>query len=115
MCLTKDEFEEIKFKLRQMRKSIHKDNSIARSKSKGDKVYQMNIQLFPVAEGKITSSPTQNSANEKTALVKNIEGESELLPLEQQNIKEALAEPQKMGISSLAAAALSSMSEFKEA
>lgn len=115
LCLTKDEFEEIKFKLRQMRKSIHKDNSIARSKSKGDKVYQMNIQLFPVAEGKITSSPTQNSANEKTALVKNIEGESELLPLEQQNIKEALAEPQKMGISSLAAAALSSMSEFKEA
>ena len=48
MSLTKAEFEEIKFKLRQMRKSINKDNSIARMKSKGERVYQLNIQLFPV-------------------------------------------------------------------
>lgn len=48
MSLTKAEFEEIKFKLRQMRKSINKDNSIARMKTKGDRVYQLNIQLFPV-------------------------------------------------------------------
>lgn len=48
MSLTKAEFEEIKFRLRQMRKSIHKDNSIARMKSKGERVYQLNIQLFPV-------------------------------------------------------------------
>lgn len=54
MSLTKAEFEEIKFKLRQMRKSINKDNSIARMKTKGERVYQLNIQLFPVtnaAEG----------------------------------------------------------------
>lgn len=54
MSLTKTEFEEIKFKLRQMRKSINKDNSIARMKTKGERVYQLNIQLFPVtnaAEG----------------------------------------------------------------
>lgn len=48
MSLTKAEFEEIKFKLRQMRKSLHKDNSIARMKGKGERVYQLNIQLFPV-------------------------------------------------------------------
>ena len=48
MSLTKAEFEEIKFKLRQMRKAINKDNSIARMKSKGERVYQLNIQLFPV-------------------------------------------------------------------
>lgn len=48
LSLTKQEFEEIKFKLRQMRKQINKDNSIARTTSKGDKVYQLNIQLFPV-------------------------------------------------------------------
>ena len=48
MSLTKAEFEEIKFKLRQMRKSLHKDNSIARMKEKGERVYQLNIQLFPV-------------------------------------------------------------------
>jgi uncharacterized protein (TIGR02147 family) len=54
LALTKSEFEEIKFKLRQLRKSINKDNSIARNQTKGDRVYQLNIQLFPVtnrAEG----------------------------------------------------------------
>lgn len=48
MALTKHEFEEIKFKLRQMRKALNKDNSIARMKEKGERVYQLNIQLFPV-------------------------------------------------------------------
>ncbi|WP_373998470.1 TIGR02147 family protein [Bdellovibrio bacteriovorus] len=48
LSLTKTEFEEIKFKLRQMRKALHKDNSIARMKQKGERVYQLNIQLFPV-------------------------------------------------------------------
>lgn len=48
MCLTEKEFEEIKFKLRQMRKQLHKDNSIARMNSKGEKIYQLNIQLYPV-------------------------------------------------------------------
>ncbi len=47
LSLTKAEFEEIKFKLRQTRKAMHKDNSIARMKSKGERVYQLNIQLFP--------------------------------------------------------------------
>ncbi|MGZ3801881.1 MAG: TIGR02147 family protein, partial [Bdellovibrio sp.] len=47
LSLTKSEFEEIKFKLRQMRKALHKDNSISRMKEKGERVYQMNIQLFP--------------------------------------------------------------------
>lgn len=49
LALTEKEFEEIKFKLRQMRKSLHKDNSIARMSSKGERVYQLNLQLFPVS------------------------------------------------------------------
>lgn len=49
LSLTEKEFEEIKFKLRQMRKSLHKDNSIARMSSKGERVYQLNLQLFPVS------------------------------------------------------------------
>jgi uncharacterized protein (TIGR02147 family) len=49
MSLTEKEFEEIKFKLRQMRKSLHKENSIARMAEKGDRVYQLNLQLFPVS------------------------------------------------------------------
>lgn len=56
MSLTKAEFEEMKFKLRQMRKSLNKDNSIARMKSKGERVYQLNIQLFPVTNAVETAS-----------------------------------------------------------
>ena len=48
LTMTKPEFEELKFKLRQMRKQAHKDNAIRRAASKGDRVYQLNIQLFPV-------------------------------------------------------------------
>lgn len=48
LSLTKAEFEEMKFKLRQMRKQFHKDNSIKRMTSSGDRVYQLNLQLFPV-------------------------------------------------------------------
>ncbi|MBC7466959.1 MAG: TIGR02147 family protein [Bdellovibrio sp.] len=48
LSLSEKEFEELKFKLRQMRKSLHKDNSIARMEAKGQRVYQLNLQLFPV-------------------------------------------------------------------
>lgn len=50
LSLTAREFEEIKFKLRQMRKQFTKDNSIARAKEPGDRIYQLNIQLFPVTK-----------------------------------------------------------------
>ncbi|UOF00606.1 TIGR02147 family protein [Bdellovibrio reynosensis] len=59
LSLTKAEFEEIKFKLRQMRKNLHKDNSIARMKEKGERVYQLNIQLFPVTNAVAGVEKTQ--------------------------------------------------------
>ncbi|MBC7752797.1 MAG: DUF4423 domain-containing protein [Moraxellaceae bacterium] len=49
LSLTEKEFNEIKFKLRQLRKSLHKENSIARMNDKGERVYQLNLQLFPVS------------------------------------------------------------------
>lgn len=49
LSLTQSEFEDLKFKLRQMRKALHKENSIARMNSKGERVYQLNLQLFPVS------------------------------------------------------------------
>lgn len=49
LSLTSTEFADIKFKLRQLRKSLHKDNSIARMNTKGERVYQLNLQLFPVS------------------------------------------------------------------
>lgn len=57
LSLTQTEFEDLKFKLRQMRKSLHKENSIARMTSKGQRVYQLNLQLFPV------SNASKKSAN----------------------------------------------------
>jgi uncharacterized protein (TIGR02147 family) len=49
LAMTEKEFEELKFKLRQFRKTLNKDNSIARMTSKGERVYQLNLQLFPVS------------------------------------------------------------------
>lgn len=59
MCLTKSEFEEIKFKLRQMRKGLHKDNANARTSTQGERVYQLNIQLYPVTD--VTLSANDDS------------------------------------------------------
>lgn len=50
LALTKKEFEDIRFKLRQLRKAIQKDNQVARSQAKGERIYQLNIQLYPVTE-----------------------------------------------------------------
>jgi uncharacterized protein (TIGR02147 family) len=50
LALTKEEFEQIKFQLRKMRKELNKDNSIKRMSSPGERVYQLNLQLFPVTE-----------------------------------------------------------------
>ncbi|MGE0526669.1 MAG: TIGR02147 family protein [Bdellovibrionales bacterium] len=49
LSLTEAEFEQLKFELRQFRKRWTKDISVARKTTgKGDRVFQLNIQLFPV-------------------------------------------------------------------
>lgn len=48
LALTESEFEQLKFELRQFRKRWAKDVGVARHTGKGDRVFQMNIQLFPV-------------------------------------------------------------------
>ena len=50
MALTKEEFEHIKFEVRQLRKRLYKDYSVKRENSKGERVYQLNFQLFPVTK-----------------------------------------------------------------
>lgn len=49
-ALTEEEFEQLKFELRQLRKRWFKDVSVKRKVSKGDRVFQMNIQLFPLTK-----------------------------------------------------------------
>lgn len=56
LSLTEEEFELLKFELRQFRKRWYKDVSVARTTTKGDRVFQLNIQLFPVSK-KSKSSP----------------------------------------------------------
>jgi len=48
LALTEGEFEQLKFELRQFRKRWTKDIAVNRTSEKGDRVFQMNIQLFPV-------------------------------------------------------------------
>jgi uncharacterized protein (TIGR02147 family) len=48
LALTDTEFEQLKFELRQFRKRWFKDVSVKRKTVKGDRVFQLNIQLFPV-------------------------------------------------------------------
>lgn len=50
MALTESEFEQLKFELRQFRKRWTKDISVQRKMTKGDRVFQLNIQLFPVTK-----------------------------------------------------------------
>lgn len=50
VCLTEAEFEKLKFELRHLRKRILKDTLVAREREKGDRVFQLNIQLFPITK-----------------------------------------------------------------
>lgn len=50
VCLTEAEFEKIKFELRHMRKRILKDALLGREQGPGDRVYQLNIQMFPLTK-----------------------------------------------------------------
>jgi uncharacterized protein (TIGR02147 family) len=48
VAMTEEEFEQLKFELRQFRKRWFKDISVKRKQGKGDRIFQMNIQLYPL-------------------------------------------------------------------
>lgn len=50
LALTQQEFEDLRFQLRKLRKEAQKNIGVKRLSSKGDRVYQLNLQLFPVTE-----------------------------------------------------------------
>ncbi|MES2854295.1 MAG: TIGR02147 family protein, partial [Bdellovibrionota bacterium] len=50
VALTEEEFQQVRFELRQLRKRLQRDISVKRKTSKADRVYQMNIQLFPLTD-----------------------------------------------------------------
>ncbi|MNJ91254.1 hypothetical protein D3C87_89020 [compost metagenome] len=114
LSLNKAEFEEIKFKLRQMRKALHKDNSIARMKDKGERVYQLNIQLFPVtnaAAGVGVVAPEQ-APLVKTAL--DVKAEPEMVEKPVEAVVAAVeVKNERQNVSSLAASAASAADLFR--
>lgn len=50
LSMTEDEFQAVRFELRQMRKRLQRDILVKRKSTKGDRVYQMNVQLFPLTD-----------------------------------------------------------------
>ncbi len=50
VAMTDEEFQQVRFELRQLRKRLQKDILVKRKSSKGERVYQLNVQLFPVTE-----------------------------------------------------------------
>ncbi len=50
LSLTRSEFEELRFQLRKFRKETQKNIGVKRLSSKGEKVYQLNLQLYPVTD-----------------------------------------------------------------
>lgn len=50
VSLSEKEFEEIKFQLRKMRKSLMRDNLTKVERAKKERVYQINLQLYPLTD-----------------------------------------------------------------
>ena len=50
LAMTAKEYEWARFELRKLRKHIQKEISVNREQSQGDRVYQVNMQLFPVTD-----------------------------------------------------------------
>jgi uncharacterized protein (TIGR02147 family) len=50
VALTPEEYDQVRFELRQVRKRLQKDLLLKRKTSPGERVYQLNFQLFPVTE-----------------------------------------------------------------
>lgn len=50
VALTEEEYGQLKFELRQLRKRWQKDVAVKRHTNKGDRVFQLNVQLFPLTK-----------------------------------------------------------------
>lgn len=52
VAMTEDEFQHVRFELRQLRKRLQRDLSVKRKATQGERVYQLNVQLFPLTDAK---------------------------------------------------------------
>lgn len=75
LCLTAHEFEELRFQLRKLRKQIHKDTSIKRMAKKGERIYQLNLQLFPITLAK-EKTKVEKAEDKKLPTEKNLKADA---------------------------------------
>lgn len=61
MAMTEKEYEMVRFELRKLRKHIQKEILTNRESSEGERVYQVNIQLFPVTDKVEEKNPLKPS------------------------------------------------------
>lgn len=61
LALSHQEFEQLKYELRKLRKKLFTEFSVNRTRQKGEKVYQLNIQLFPLTKATRASKVTGTS------------------------------------------------------
>lgn len=64
IALTQKEFEMVKFEIRKFRKNLLKDLLILREKDHGDRVYQVQFQVFPVTEKTARKQAKKNATPE---------------------------------------------------
>jgi len=50
LSMTEKEYEALRFDLRKLRKQVQTDIGVNREQSQGERVYQFNVQLFPVTD-----------------------------------------------------------------
>ena len=50
LAMTEKEYEWVRFELRKLRKNVQKEIQTNREKEPGERVYQFNVQLFPVTD-----------------------------------------------------------------
>lgn len=62
--MTAKEFEWTRFELRKLRKQLQKQIAINREQSPGERVYQVNIQLFPLSEKSVGGDKIERTLNQ---------------------------------------------------
>lgn len=63
VAMTEDEFQRVRFEFRQMRKRLLSDLLLKRKSTKGERVYQLNVQLFPITDAVVCENSTTSSGN----------------------------------------------------
>ena len=66
LAMTEDEFQMVRHELRKVRKDLQSKLMMEREKKPGERVYQVNVQLFPLTEPSSSSLEKKDSVSPST-------------------------------------------------